>query len=232
MPNPANRQSDHLRIQRYYPGHPLYLSAMAQMRNVLDARAAIATTVRGIIPFTPRVSIAHRCQCHNFKPFEQWLQSQPVALEHYVAWRNEQILPRIREEPAEHRGYQVQERIEEGHVTSMPGGMMHTQDNTNTGPIHGTQDPPVTLEDIWRTIQEQDLPAARELTPEALLDLELDLLAIMEEGRRELDEYQGNTEPTVAASATEVMEDEDEITPRAIPLSLDNTAGEAVTGPE
>jgi len=110
--------------------------------------------------------------------------------------------------------------------------MMYTQENTNTGPFHGRQDPPVTLEDIWRTIQEQDLPAARELTPEALLDLELDLLAIMEEGRRELDEYRGDTEPTVAASATEVMEDEDEITPRAIPLSLDNTAGEAVTGPE
>jgi hypothetical protein len=170
----------------------------------------------------------------QFQPFERWRQSQPVAPEQYAARRTEQILPRIRGEPAEHRGDAFNTRIE-GHVTSAPGGMMYTQDNMPSDYTRDATRPFVTLEDIWqhgRTIQGLGLPAARELTPEALLDLELDLLAIMEEGRRELDEYRGDTEPTVAASATEVMADENEPTPRAIPLNLDNTAGEAVTGPE
>jgi hypothetical protein len=88
--------------------------------------------------------------------------------------------------------------------------MMYTQDNMYTGPFDCTRDatrPFVTLEDIWqhgRTIQELGLPAVRQLTPDVLLDLELDTLAIMEEGRRELDEYRGDTEPMVATSATEL----------------------------
>jgi hypothetical protein len=112
--------------------------------------------------------------------------------------------------------------------------MMQAQDNVHTGPFDAVQDqerPYVSLEDIWKDGRTLGLPGAQQLTPEALLDFDLDIQAIIEEGRLELDEYQGGLEPTTATSTTESMGEDDEATPRASPLNIDETAGGSVTGP-